>query len=175
MEKTLLIKRIWNWLRLTEKKRPSFEEYGILLAHVVSLRSEDRFVKVGSVAFNKDKKIISTGYNGFGEGQSVSDEIHNNRDLRRLLTRHSETNCLSMCVKGEVEHLFLTISPCQGCAINIASHQIKNVYFSKEYERGGVLVDLSYREIFKFYGINYKHIPFDSIKMYFEDMLNGNV
>jgi dCMP deaminase len=142
-------------------QRITFEEYGILLAHVISLRSEDRFIKVGCVAFDKDKKVVASGYNGFGEGQILHDDFHNNRDKRRLFTRHAEANCLSLCIKGQVEHLFLTTSPCQSCAQNIAAHKIPHVYFSNIYER-----DDSYKEIFTFYGIKYKIIPFESVQKY---------
>lgn len=151
-------------------KRPTFEEYGMVMALSASIRSEDRYVKVGCVAFDKDKKIKATGYNGFGEGQELSDEFHCNRDKRRLFVRHAECNCLSLTLKGDIEHLFVTTSPCQPCAQNISAHKIKNVYFCEVYDK-----DPSYKEIFDFYGINYKQISKESIVPFFKDIIGEEV
>ena len=47
----------------TEKKRPSWDEYGMLLAYAAAERSPDPHVAVGAAAFRSDRSTLSTGYN----------------------------------------------------------------------------------------------------------------
>ena len=61
---------------------------------------------------------------------------------------HAEANCLSLCKKGEVRLLAVTLLPCSYCATLIASYGVEKVVFRDDYEK-----DLKAYEIFSFYKI----------------------
>jgi len=45
-------------------KRISWEEYALRMAQVASMRSEDRFKKVGACALDINNRVIGVAYNG---------------------------------------------------------------------------------------------------------------
>lgn len=128
-----------------------FLQYGLILAHAAAMRSPDRFVKVGSVAFDKDKRVLATGYNGLKSGFDMPDSFHEDRDLRRKFYCHSEANTLSQCKRKDPYYLFLTMSPCKSCAMHITAYDIKEVYFSEIYDKCD-----AFKEIFDFYKIKWE-------------------
>ncbi len=46
----------------------SWEEYFMGLAHLSGLRSKDPNTQVGACIIDKDKKVVSIGYNGMPRG-----------------------------------------------------------------------------------------------------------
>ena len=62
--------------------RISWEEYSLRIAEVASLRSEDRFVKVGSCALDFSNRVIGVAYNGLASGVKVEETFWNDRDKR---------------------------------------------------------------------------------------------
>ncbi len=129
--------------------RLSWEEYALSLATVASLRSQDPYRKVGACALNSQNMVIGLGYNGLASGKEIDEKIFwNDRDERRKYMIHAETNCLSLCKKGDVKLLAVTLLPCSSCATMIASYNIQRVVYGGEYER-----DTLAKEIFKFYNI----------------------
>lgn len=133
-----------------------FIQYGLLLAKAASMRSEDQFMKVGAVGFNENKRIVSTGYNGYQQGQHVHPAINADRDLRRKYILHAENNCFANCRRGEIFYLFLTMSPCEMCAKSIVAHDVKFVCFPEVYDKCD-----AFRDIFDFYNIQYKLVEPD--------------
>ena len=120
----------------------------MLLAFAAARRSEDPYRKVGACALNKDKMVVGMGYNGLASGTNVPAQFWGNRDERRKFMIHAETNCLSLCKKGEVDILAVTLLPCSYCATMIASYGVKEVLYHEEYEN-----DQSAKDIFNFYNI----------------------
>nr|MBC8395310.1 deoxycytidylate deaminase [Bacteroidota bacterium] len=94
------------------------------------------------------KEVLGLGYNGLASGKEVVDSFWEDRDLRRPYMIHAETNCLSLCKKGEVDLLAVTLLPCASCATMIASYRIPEVVYSEVYNRDKKAID-----IFNFYGI----------------------
>ena len=136
------------------KKRLSWSEYALNLAHAASERSEDPYRKVGACALNESHMVLALGYNGLASGCSVEgDWFWEDRDYRRPYMIHAEANCLSLCKKGEVDLLAVTLLPCSYCATMIASYDIKKVVYSEIYERDSKSLD-----IFKFYNIELRKI-----------------
>ena len=88
------------------------------------------------------------GYNGLASGTNVPAQFWGNRDERRKFMIHAETNCLSLCKKGEVDILAVTLLPCSYCATMIASYGVREVLYHEEYEN-----DQSAKDIFNFYNI----------------------
>ena len=130
------------------EERIDWYEYAMLLAFAAAKRSEDPYRKVGACALNKDKMVVGLGYNGLASGKDVLPGFWEDRDERRKYMIHAETNCLSLCKKGEVDLLAVTLLPCSYCATMIASYGVKEVLYHEEYEN-----DQAAKEIFVFYNI----------------------
>lgn len=130
-------------------RRYSWEEYALKIAETASLRSEDPYLKVGACALNSRNMVIGVGYNGLASGKTVSDVFWSDRDKRRPYMIHAEANCLSLCRRGEVGALAVTLLPCSYCATMIASYEIKRVIYKDVYEK-----DTKALEIFDFYDID---------------------
>ena len=128
--------------------RISWERFAIEIADTASLRSEDPHRKVGACALNHQNMVIGVGYNGLASGKNVSEEFWEDRDFRRQYMIHAEANCLSLCKKGEVRLLAVTLLPCSYCATMIASYGVQKVVYRDVYEK-----DLKAEEIFSFYRI----------------------
>ena len=120
----------------------------MLLAFAAAKRSEDPYRKVGACALNKDKMVVGLGYNGLASGKDALPNFWKDRDERRKYMIHAETNCLSLCKKGEVDLLAVTLLPCSYCATMIASYGVKEVLYHEEYEN-----DQAAKDIFVFYNI----------------------
>lgn len=130
--------------------RPSFAEIALETAKIWSKRSEDLHQKVGACILNADGRVLSVGYNGLVPKFKSNEDFWKNRDNRRDYIIHAETNALSLIKKQDSPYLIaVNLLPCSSCAINIACYGIKNVVYSKDYER-----DQKAKDIFKFYEIN---------------------
>ena len=134
---------------MPEEERIDWYEYSMLLAFAAAKRSEDPHRKVGACALNKDKMVVGLGYNGLASGKNAPHGFWDDRDKRRKFMIHAETNCLSLCKRGEVDLLTVTLLPCSYCATMIAAYGIKEVLYHEEYEN-----DQSAKDIFKFYDID---------------------
>ena len=130
-------------------RRISWERFAIDIADTASLRSEDPHRKVGACALNHQNMVVGVGYNGLASGHEVGAEFWEDRDSRRPYMIHAEANCLSLCKKGEVRLLAVTLLPCSYCATLIASYGVEKVVFRDVYEKDEKAVD-----IFSFYGIS---------------------
>lgn len=87
------------------------------LAEHISTWSKDPSTKVGSVIVDKDKRIVSLGYNGFPRGVKDDKERYNNRDLKYPMVCHSERNAILFARRDLREcELFTTAVPCATCA-----------------------------------------------------------
>ena len=134
--------------------RLSWREYALGLAESASLRSEDPYLKVGACALSHKKMVVGVGYNGLASNKDVeSEDFWTDRNQRRKYMIHAEVNCLSLCKKGEVALLAVTLSPCSHCATMIAAYDIPLVVYRDEYKRDRA------ESIFDFYGIALIHLP----------------
>ena len=119
----------------------NWTDYYFEIARVVSMKSKDT-TKIGCV-IEKDKAIISTGYNGFPMGvkDSVYIEGEDNkykmnpryeRPTKYFYTSHAEENAIAFAAKNGVSTNGATIyiygmAPCSRCARLIIQSGIKNV------------------------------------------------
>ena len=133
--------------------RIGWEEYALDIAKTASKRSQDPYVKVGACALDKNHMMLAAGYNGLASGKEVPNLFWSDRNGRRPYMIHAEANCLSMCKKGEVDILAVTLLPCSSCATLIASYGIKKVVYGDEYEK-----DMLAKDIFKFYNIELRKV-----------------
>ena len=130
-------------------RRISWERFAIEIADTASLRSEDPHRKVGACALNHQNMVIGVGYNGLALGKDAPSDFWLDRDARRPYMIHAEANCLSLCKKGEVRLLAVTLLPCSYCATLIASYGVEKVVYRDTYPH-----DNKAFEILSFYGIS---------------------
>lgn len=129
----------------TKIKRPSWDEYFMKVAHLVSERSTCLRRKVGAVLI-KDKRILATGYNGAPCGIThcevkgcLREQLKVPSGERHELCRgiHGEQNVLvqaalhGVSTKGST--LYLTCTPCIICAKLIINAGIEEIVFYDDY------------------------------------------
>ena len=118
----------------------SWGEYFMGVALLASMRSKDPSTQVGACIVDGEKRILSTGYNGFPQGCS-DDEFPWNRDESKGETKyqfvvHAELNAILNArgknLSGSV--VYVALFPCNECAKAIIQSGIKEVvYLSDKY------------------------------------------
>lgn len=105
------------------------------IAKEVSTWSKD-FTQIGAIIV-KDKRILSTGYNGFPKSLNDDKERIYNRELKLKFTIHAELNSLlnalehGISVRDSTLYVY-GLRPCHECAKSIIQSGIKTVvYFNK--------------------------------------------
>ena len=100
--------------------RPSWDEYFMGIALQVARRSTCSRAHVGAVIV-RDRRILTTGYNGAPSGLSHCDDVgHLLVDGHCVRTIHAEQNAivqagyLGVSVRGSI--LYVTHQPCLTCA-----------------------------------------------------------
>jgi dCMP deaminase len=103
------------------------------LAKEVASWSQDPSTKVGCVLV-RDRRIISTGYNGFSRGIDDSLDRLNDREFKYAAIIHAEQNALLTAALHGVttanSDCYVTLYPCSQCAAALINAGIKNVYVS---------------------------------------------
>jgi dCMP deaminase len=132
--------------------RPSWDEYFMLIAKLVSTRSTCNSRPTGAVLV-KDKQILATGYNGSMPGaphcidQTMPDgsrychrralKVPEREKYNYCRASHAEANAIAqaalhgVCVKGAT--LYVTLEPCYICLKLLAAAQIEKIYFELQY------------------------------------------
>ena len=127
------------------EQRPSYDEYFMEMAHVVSNRSTCLRRKVGAILV-KEKHILSTGYNGAPKGLKHCSETGCLREdmnipsgERHELCRglHAEQNAIIQAavfgtsIKGSV--LYCTNTPCVVCVKMLINAGVTEIIYAGEY------------------------------------------
>jgi dCMP deaminase len=123
--------------------RPSLDEYFMEIACVVGKRSTCLRNHVGAL-FVKNKRLLSTGYNGAPAGLQHCDEVGCAREgvasgTRHELCRavHAEQNAIIQAalhgVSIEGATLYCTHQPCIMCAKMLINARISRVVYSRSY------------------------------------------
>ncbi|MCM8787292.1 MAG: cytidine/deoxycytidylate deaminase family protein [Candidatus Omnitrophica bacterium] len=126
-------------------KRPSWDEYFMKVAYLVSERSTCLRRKVGAVLV-KDKQILATGYNGAPIGIAHCDvtgclrqKLNIPSGQRHEICRglHAEQNVLLQAARHGVSvkesALYITNTPCIICAKMIINAGIKEIVIANYY------------------------------------------
>ena len=101
------------------------------LANQVSSWSLDPSTKVGCV-LAKDKRVISTGYNGFPK--NISDDFDRlmDRSQKYEITVHAEVNAVTTAalhgVSTSGSSAYITLMPCSRCAAVLINAGVDAVY-----------------------------------------------
>lgn len=125
--------------------RPAWDDYFMEIAHMVATRSTCLRRAVGAVII-KDKRILTTGYNGAPSGLAHCAEVGCLRDQQQVpsgqrheLCRglHAEQNALLQAALYGVPiggaTIYCTTHPCVVCAKMIINASIKEVVITDSY------------------------------------------
>jgi dCMP deaminase len=130
---------------LREVQRPSWDEYFMNIAKVVASRSNCIKRKVAAIIV-KDKRVISTGYNGTPRGTRNCNEggcprcnnlAKSGTALDECLCSHGEENAIvqasyhGVSLKDAV--IYSTFAPCLQCAKMIINSGIREVVYNTDY------------------------------------------
>jgi dCMP deaminase len=156
-------------------ERTPLDEYFLKIAAVVAERSTCRRHNVGAVAV-RDKRILTTGYNGAPSGAKDClelDCLRNEKNIpsgtRHEICRaiHAEQNAIIQGslhgVSLEGSTIYCTHTPCVLCAKMLVNAKIKRYVSYSEY------ADDSFIELFKEAGIKFERRKKPSSKVNFLD------
>lgn len=125
--------------------RPDWDEYFMSIAKVVAMRSNCMKRKVAAIIV-KDKRVISTGYNGTPRGAKNCNEggcprcngmAVSGTALDECLCSHGEENAITQAayhgtsLKGST--LYSTFAPCLQCTKMIINSGIQEVVYNQDY------------------------------------------
>jgi dCMP deaminase len=134
---------------LKEIQRPSWDEYFMNIAKVVASRSNCMKRKVAAIIV-KDKRVISTGYNGTPRGTRNCNEggcprcnslAASGTNLEECLCSHGEENAIvqasyhGVSLKDAI--IYSTFAPCLQCAKMIINSGIREVIYNVDYPLNG--------------------------------------
>jgi dCMP deaminase len=135
---------------LMSAKRPDWDEYFMKIAQIVALRSNCMKRKVAAVVV-KDRRIISTGYNGTPRGVKNCNEggcprcnsmAASGTQLGECLCSHAEENAIVQAAYHGISlkdsSLYTTYSPCLICTKMIINAGIREVVYNVDYPLGEV-------------------------------------
>jgi dCMP deaminase len=125
--------------------RPGWDEYFMRIAKVVASRSNCVKRKVAAIIV-KEKRIISTGYNGTPRGTRNCNESgckrcnsfsESGKNLEECLCSHGEENAIVQAsyhgISIKDSTIYTTFSPCLMCTKMIINAGIKEVVFNVDY------------------------------------------
>jgi dCMP deaminase len=135
-------------------ERPGWDEYFMSIARMVASRSNCVKRKVGAI-IARDRRIISTGYNGTPRGTRNCNEggcprcnsfVQGGTRLDECLCSHGEENAITQAafhgvsVRGGT--IYSTFCPCLTCTKMIINAGIEEVVFNADYPLGEVSLAL---------------------------------
>ena len=117
--------------------RQSWHEYFLTLAKHVSTRATCDRLHAGCVIV-KDKRIVSTGYNGSLPGADHCDDVgHLIMDGHCVATEHAERNAVANAARAGVSTLsataYVTHTPCWDCIKHLAAAGVKEIIYGEDY------------------------------------------
>ena len=135
-------------------QRPDWDTYFMDIAQVVSRRGNCMRRQVAALIV-KDRRIISTGYNGTPRGVTncceggcarCASDVPSGANLGECICSHAEENAVTQAayhgisVKGAM--LYCTLSPCLFCSKMLINAGITEVIYENEYQFGDQTRDL---------------------------------
>lgn len=120
-----------------DRKRPSWDDYFMDITRQVAKRSTCDRARVGAVIV-KDRRILTTGYNGSPAGLPHCDEVgHLMIDGHCVRALHAEQNAIiqaalhGVSVRGST--IYVTHQPCLTCAKMIINAGVIRVVYAGQY------------------------------------------
>jgi dCMP deaminase len=142
--------------------RPSWHEYFMMLAKLVSVRSTCNSRKIGAIIV-RSNRILATGYNGAVHGAPHCIDRGPDFCLRRsigahdadkynyCLSSHAEVNAIDQAARFgtslEGAVLYCTLEPCNWCFKQLIQAGIREIYFEEVYDSKNKDFDAYWRRI----------------------------
>jgi dCMP deaminase len=142
--------------------RPSWHEYFMLLAKLLSVRSTCNSRKVGAVIV-RNNRVLATGYNGAVHGAPHCIDqgpdfclrrrigVHDADKYNYCISSHAEVNAVDQAARFGISledaSLYCTLEPCNWCFKQLIQAGIREIYFEEPYESAKKEFDLYWRGI----------------------------
>ncbi|MGO9122416.1 MAG: deoxycytidylate deaminase [Desulfomonilaceae bacterium] len=142
--------------------RPSWHEYFMLLAKLLSVRSTCNSRKVGAVIV-RNNRVLATGYNGAVHGAPHCIDQGPEFCLRRrigahdadkynyCISSHAEVNAVDQAARFGISlegaSLYCTLEPCNWCFKQLIQAGITEIYYEEPYQSRNKEFDLYWRGI----------------------------
>ena len=113
--------------------RPTWDKIWMQMAETISQRSHHPTFKVGALIVTSDNtQVLSLGYNGNAAGLS---NVPQSEEPGCSGLLHAEINALLKLDYNNPKDkvMYLTLSPCENCAMAIINSGIKKVVFKEQY------------------------------------------
>ncbi|MGF1450029.1 MAG: cytidine/deoxycytidylate deaminase family protein [Opitutales bacterium] len=127
-------------------KRPTWDEYFMATAMLISTRSSCERLQVGCVlvsAGNHPNRIIAAGYNGFLPGLPHTSRV---RDEHEQGTVHAEQNAIADAARRGVSvqgaTAYVTHFPCVNCAKILAASGVAEIRYHLDYRNDPIVREL---------------------------------
>jgi len=154
----------------SKKKRPSWDDYFIEVAHAISKRATCDRGKSGCV-IARNRQILVTGYVGSPTGFAHCDDVghqikkvtHEDGEITEhcMRTIHAEQNAICQAAKLGISisgaTIYTRMTPCRTCAMLLINCGIKRVVCERKYHQGaeseqmfadaGVQIEFKHHEI----------------------------
>ena len=132
--------------------RPTWTDYFLGLAKVISQRSHDIHTQHGCVITDKKQRILGVGYNGFPRNMP-DDILPTSRPDKYRWMIHAERNALSNCVvRPDSGTAYVSGQCCNDCIMALWQEGIDTVVMSNNH--GTILFDETEQKIFDTFTIN---------------------
>lgn len=116
---------------------PSWDEWFIKIMYLVASKSKDPKTKIGAVLV-RDRRIISTGYNGFCQGVNDNVSARWERPTKYSWVSHAERNSVYSAARTGIATLGTTMytngTPCTDCAKAVIQAGVAKVIVHRPYE-----------------------------------------
>lgn len=114
-------------------ERPTWNDYFLGLAKVVSQRSHDIHTKHGCVITDASHRILGVGYNGFPRGL-IDENLPTSRPEKYKWMIHAERNALSNCiVRPDNGIAYVTGQCCNDCIIALWQEGISRIVMNDDH------------------------------------------
>ena len=118
---------------MVDINRPSWDKIWMQMAETISQRSHHSTFKVGALIVTSDNtQVLSLGYNGNASGMS---NVPQSEEPGQSGLLHAEINALLKLDYNNPKDkvMYLTLSPCENCAMAIINSGIKKVVYKERY------------------------------------------
>jgi dCMP deaminase len=133
-------------LAKAQTKRPSWDEYFMAMAFLISTRSICERLAVGCVIVStgeQKNRVIAAGYNGFLPGTPHKSRV---RDGHEQATVHAEQNAIADAARRGISVdgciAYVTHYPCINCSKIIAAAGIKTIKYHSDYRNDEISRDI---------------------------------
>ena len=118
---------------MVDINRPSWDKIWMQMAETISQRSHHPTFKVGALIVTSDNtQVLSLGYNGRAAGMS---NVPQSEEPGCSGLLHAEINALLKLDYNNPKDkvMYITLSPCENCAMAIINSGIKKVVYKEAY------------------------------------------